>query len=94
VDFNKEFFSLDKLRVSSLLFEQDKTIVLVKTFSNQEDAMKYYRSFASDDKVMADWTAEQFQLIVISRPNYTQLYRKKELEGYIDFFNSFYLTTE
>ncbi|MFT7589515.1 MAG: tetratricopeptide (TPR) repeat protein, partial [Limisphaerales bacterium] len=47
VDFNKEFFSLDKLRVSSLLFEQDKTIVLVKTFSNQEDAMKYYRSFAS-----------------------------------------------
>ncbi len=90
-DFNREFFSMDNLRVSSLLFESDKTIILVKTFPNLDRAMKYYRDLDGDEDVFAGMKEEDFKLIAVSRTNYTSLYRKKDLDGYIDFFGQFYL---
>ena len=90
-DFNREFFSMDNLRVSSLLFESDKTIVLVKTFSNLDKAMKYYRDLRSEEEIMGNLPEEGYELIAVSRTNYTSLYRKKDLDGYIDFFKRFYL---
>ncbi len=91
-DFNREFYSLASLRVSSLLFESDKTIVLVKTFSNLDNAMKYFRDIRIDEKVLADMDESQYKIIAVSRNNYTNLYRKKDLDGYVDFFEKFYLT--
>jgi len=91
-DFNREFFSLENLRVSSLLFESDKTIILVKTFSNLDKAMKYYRDLKPDEKVFEGLEPAAYKIIAVSRNNYTALYRKKDLDGYVEFFEKFYLT--
>ncbi len=91
-DFNREFYSLANLRVSSLLFESDKTIILVKTFSNLDNAMKYYRDLRIDDKVFEGLDETQYKLIAVSRNNYTNLYRQKDLAGYVEFFEKFYLS--
>jgi hypothetical protein len=53
--------------------------------------MKYYRDLDGDEDVFAGMKAEDFKLIAVSRTNYTSLYRKKDLDGYIDFFGQFYL---
>lgn len=91
-DFNREYFSLDNLRVSSLLFESDKTIILVKTFSNLDKAMTYYRNLDGDEKVLEGLDESRYKIIAVSRNNYTNLYRKKDLDGYVEFFEKFYLT--
>ncbi len=91
-DFNRSYYSNDGLRVSSLLFESDKTIVLIKTFPNLDRAMKYFRDFNGDEDVFQDMDSEGYALIAVSRTNYTSLYRKKDLDGYIEFFEEFYLT--
>ncbi len=91
-DFNREYYSLAGLRVSSLLFESDKTIVLVKTFANLDEAMRYFQNLRGDANVFADMESEQYRLIAVSRTNYTNLYRKKDLDGYVAFFERFYLT--
>ncbi len=91
-DFNREFQSLANLRVSSLLFENDKTIILIKTFSNLDQAMRYFRDLRGNDTVFENLDETQYKLIAVSRNNYTNLYRKKDLDGYVDFFSRYYLT--
>lgn len=91
-DFNRSYYSNDGLRVSSLLFESNKTIILIKTFPNLDRAMKYYKDFNGDKDVFQDMDPDSYALIAVSRTNYTSLYRKKDLDGYIEFFGEFYLT--
>jgi tetratricopeptide (TPR) repeat protein len=93
-DYNRKFHSLENLRVSSLLFESDKTIILVKTFDDMENGMKYYQGLVGETDVYDGLGEDEYKLVVISRENYTQLYRKKDLQGYFDFFEDFYLTEE
>ena len=94
-DFNTKNFSLKKLRISSLLFGSDQTLVLIKTFENGEDAMEYYNFLSKDyDKVFNEMDLDGSSLFVVSKSNYVQLYKSKELEQYEAFFKENYQSEE
>ena len=90
-DFNTKNYNLKKLRISSLLFGNDLTLVLIKTFDASEDAMNYYRFLnQSFPTTFEGIDMEESSFFVVSKSNYVQLYKSKDLDTYVDFFNEFY----
>ncbi len=90
-DFNTKNYNLKKLRISSLLFGNDQTLVLIKTFDASEDAMNYYRFLnQSFSTTFEGIDMGESSFFVVSKSNYVQLYKSKDLDTYVDFFNEFY----
>jgi tetratricopeptide (TPR) repeat protein len=94
-NFNSKNFSLKKLRISSLLFGSDQTLVLIKTFTDAEDGLNYY-DFVNDsfDEVFDGIDMEGHEFFIISKANYVQLYKSKELDVYVSFFEQNYISAE
>ena len=84
-----------KLRVSSLLFGPEQTLILIKTFTDASDAMDYF-SFVENEyeEIFEDIDMNDTFFFVVSKSNYVQLYKSKEAETYIGFFEENYLTEE
>ncbi|HPE97260.1 MAG TPA: tetratricopeptide repeat protein [Chitinophagales bacterium] len=94
-DFNTTNYNVRKLRVSSLLFGPEQTLILIKTFTDASDAMDYF-SFVENEyeEIFEDIDMNDTFFFVVSKSNYVQLYKSKEAETYIGFFEENYLTEE
>jgi tetratricopeptide (TPR) repeat protein len=94
-DFNTANYSLKKLRISSLLFGSEQTLILVKTYTNAADGMEYYNFVEREfESIFQDINMDDSYFFIISKSNYVQLYKSKEADAYVGFFESNYLTQE
>ena len=91
-DFNKEFFNTKRLRVTSNLINRENEIVLIKSFSDQKGAMDYYTVFTGNRDVLIDVNSSGYKMFVIHSTNYIELFKNKDTEGYLEFFNDNYLS--
>ena len=90
--FNKTFFSLKKLVVSSFFIDNQYQMVTISKFSNSSDAMDYYNILIKDDTFKADIDKKVIEVYVMSANNYTTFYNKRdERSKYPAFFNSHYI---
>ena len=89
-DFNKAYFQTGALKISSNLLDKNNQVILVKTFNRIEDAQDYYRTFTGNEKELTDINKSGFTTILISKDNYVTLFKTKELEAYVAFFNNQY----
>jgi IS1 family transposase len=89
-DFNLEYFNTDNLRITNSFIDQDNQIVIVRTFNNEADAMRYYRGFLANDEILKDVNSGNFDKFVISTKNFTVLFRNKNLAVYNTFFEAKY----
>lgn len=91
-NFDKEFFSLKKLIVSSFLIDNQRQMVTISKFTNSEDAMDYYNIFIRNDNFKTDIDNGNIEIYAMSTANYTSFYNKRnEREYYPAFFNENYL---
>lgn len=92
-DYNKEFHSLERLKVNSIYLDLKTPLLVVKRFDNKADAMVYYNSVMNGtiEKVMGN-SLDNFKIIpmVISQDNYKTIVRKKSIDEYFDFFEETY----
>ncbi|MBC8045714.1 MAG: hypothetical protein H7Y00_02875 [Fimbriimonadaceae bacterium] len=93
-NFNGVNFSLMTLKVSSLLLGKEKTLVMVKSFKNVEEAMNYYNTIINDGDVTKNVITEELTYFVISKSNYIQFYKNKDVEMYELFFDENYFNEE
>jgi len=84
-DFNKKYFRLRKLRIKSLLLDNQRTIITVGNFNNQKDASTYYQALKSDEYVLSGVNKKDYELFPISTQNYPIMYRDKDIKGYLEF---------
>lgn len=89
--FNATSFSIENLKISSLLLGKENSIILVKSFVNIEKAMIYYFAVKDNPGVFTDLTKDAFVPMVISKSNYVQFFKVKDVEGYDVFFQESYL---
>ncbi|MFI5170861.1 MAG: tetratricopeptide repeat protein [Chitinophagales bacterium] len=89
--FNSTNFTTDNLKISSLLLGKDNSIIMVKSFPGVETAMTYYFTIKDNAAVFIDLTKEAFTPMVISKSNYVQFFKSKDIEGYETFFQDNYL---
>jgi tetratricopeptide (TPR) repeat protein len=89
-DFNKKYFSLVELTISNVLFDNNTHMISVKQFDSSEKAMEYYQSFKANKEMLKGITEKKVPYFVISYENFAAFYNSKNIEEYLEFFNSTY----
>jgi len=91
-DFNAKFFRNANLRSTNSFIDRDHQILIIRSFSNKDDAMDYYTTFKINDKILGDINnTPSYKKFVISTKNFTVLFRNKNTDVYQAFFESKYL---
>jgi len=93
-DYHREYHKLDRLRISNIFLgnsaEDRMPMLIVRSFKNRKDAMKYYSGAMSnrDAFIPKDTNYEVFP---VSLNNYREILRNKSIQGYRSFFENNYL---
>lgn len=82
-DFNKEFFSREKLNTSSKIYGDNKNVIAVKGFSEAE-AERYMKVFKDTRKHLLD--LNKSKIISISQQNMQILFETRKLADYELFY--------
>jgi len=91
-DFNNEFYASKRLKVTSNLIDRTTQVVLVKSFRNSEEGMGFYNLFTSNRESLIDINSSGYDMVLISNENYVELFKNKDLQGYVRFFTEHYLS--
>ena len=89
--FNNQYFQLDNLKLANLVFDpsNNHSLVLVRSFTTKEKAMKYYETALRNPK---DFLPEGilFEVFPITQKNYREVIKARSLDGYRTFFETNY----
>lgn len=88
VDFHREFFSRDNLKVSSKIYGSNQSIVLIDDFETEMKAINYVRIYKSTRKHLLD--LQKAKTIIISQENLRILFQTQKLKEYDDFYDEYY----
>ena len=89
-DFNSAYFGSQSLRVTANLIDRNHQIVLIKEFSRQDRGMEYHDVFISNREDLITLNSSGYDMFLISSENYVELFKSKDIEGYLAFFEEFY----
>jgi tetratricopeptide (TPR) repeat protein len=89
-DFNTENFASAALKVTNNLLDKNQHIILVKPFKGMALAQDYMGAFTGGSSKLADINSAGYTMFLISKQNYIALFKSKNLEGYLQFYNSNY----
>lgn len=87
VDFHREFFSRDKLKVNSKLYGK-QSVILVNDFETEANGSEYIRVFKKTRKYLLD--LQKAKILMITQENLKILYEKQNLAEYEKFYEEFY----
>jgi len=90
-DYNRKSHSVDKLDVSSLVFDSDWQMITVSKFNNAHRAMLYYNDIIQNEYVFPKAKRDEFKTMAISLENYPKFYKDKDVEKYFKLFEKEYL---
>lgn len=88
-DFNRKYFSLEKLNMTNLFLGDDeasrKALLILRRFNNQGSALNYYLT-ADKNKSELNLDQTPYEMFIIGLNNYRELLRIKNTNTYLDFF--------
>lgn len=90
-DFKKKSFDILNVRIKSLMLDNKRTIVSIGNFENKEEADRFYIALSNDEYVFSGLNPNDYDIVTISIGNYPIFYKEKDVEGYLLFFNEYYL---
>lgn len=88
-NYHSEFYSLQKLNISSVLLDEQTHMISVREFENAERAMDYYNKFINSDA--RGPFGSDFISFVIAAPNFPTFFKNKDIKGYQKRFKQAYL---
>jgi tetratricopeptide (TPR) repeat protein len=88
VDFQREFFSRERIKVTSKVFGNDGTIILISEFASEADASEYIRVYKKTRKHLLD--LQKAKIFMITNKNLKVLFEKQNLEVYENFYEEYY----
>lgn len=89
-DFNSQFYSTATFNIGQVGFEGDNQMITIKTFDDAKKAMGYYSTLRENSEVFKGISPDNYKVLVISSGNYSVFYNNKDIQKYLDFFNSTY----
>lgn len=87
-DFNREFFSKEKLKVSSKIFGSDQSVVLVDEFPDEMTAARYIRVFKQTRKYLLD--LQNAKIYMITNDNLKILFKDQNLSEFEKFYEEYF----
>jgi tetratricopeptide (TPR) repeat protein len=91
-DFNSSFFGDKGIKVTNSFINSDNQILILRSFNDKTDALDYYNTFVKNTTILKDINSQNFDRFVISTKNFTSLFKQKQVEEYMMFFEENYLT--
>lgn len=94
-EFNNEFFKLDNLKMSNLVFDPAKnhSLILIRSFATKEKSMEYYKAIERNKAKFLPANAK-FKAYPITQKNYREVIKARTLDTYQPFFQEFYLNSK
>jgi hypothetical protein len=65
--------------------------VLVKDFKRQDYSLDYYEVFTNNTGILQTINTSGYAMFVISTENYIELFKNKETDSYMSWFEKVYL---
>ncbi len=90
-DFNTEFYKSKELRVTANLIDRNFQILLIKSFVRQDFSLDYFEVFRNNDGILKTINTSGYRSFVISTENYVEMFKNKQLDSYINWFEKVYL---
>ena len=90
-DFNTEYYKSQELRVTANLIDRNFQIVLIKSFVRQDFSLDYFEVFNNNSDALKEINSSGYRNFVITTENYVELFKNKELDSYITWFEEVYL---
>ncbi|MEP6647006.1 MAG: tetratricopeptide repeat protein [Saprospiraceae bacterium] len=89
--FHNQYFQLDNLKMTNLVFDPSKnqSLVLVRSFNTKEKAMKYYDTAIRNPKDFMPANAI-YEVYPITQKNYREVIKARSLDAYKQFFEENY----
>lgn len=87
-DFNREFFPKGKVKVTSKLYGDNQSVILLQDFATENEAKEYVRKYKTTRKYLLD--LQNAKIIIITAKNMKILFETKELTQYETFFDEYY----
>lgn len=87
-DFHRDYFSRDKLKVSSKVYTEEKSIVLIDDFSDEAAASDYIRIYKRTRKYLLD--LQHADIYMISNENLKILMLKHNLIEFQEFYDEYF----
>jgi len=91
-NYNRKYHKLDRLKISSLVFDPKtgQSLILVRSFKNSTEAMKYYTNTLKHPNEFLPEGAD-FEVYPVSQFNYREIIKARSLESYKFFFEEQYV---
>lgn len=93
-DFNGSFFRNKDIKVTNSFINSENQIMILRSFADKAEALDYYNTFVNNNTVLKDINGKGYQRFVISTKNFTTLFKRKDVEQYMEFYQENYLSTE
>ncbi len=87
VDFNREFFSRERLRVDSKVYKNGG-IILIDQFDTESDASRYISAYKRTRKYLLD--LQNAKIMMVTNENLKVIFQKQNLEEYDNFYQEYY----
>ena len=91
-NYHAEYYRLDRLNVSDLLFDEHTHMITVREFPNKNKAMAYYKAFVEGD--VRGVFGDDYDVFVIAGPNFPTFFKNRDVEGYKKTFQEYYLNKQ
>ena len=91
-DFNTEFFSLDGLTIKNIMLNPLSQLVYVEKFENAAKAKAYFEAIKQKTEIFEGLTPEEYRHFIISAGNFNIYYKDKNIDKYLEFYNTNYAT--
>lgn len=89
--FNAKNFRGEKLKVSSVIYNDEYEMISIKNFENADKVMLYFTSLKAVKGALKKTIDKKYDMFPMSRANYPTFYQTKKLEAYKAFFQMNYM---
>jgi tetratricopeptide (TPR) repeat protein len=90
-DYNKQYFEIASLEISTMLLNKENQILIVKQFQNKEKAQNYLDGLINDNNYISRINLKTTDFYIISEKNFYFLLEDQSIKAYDDFFQKNYL---
>ena len=87
---NQESFKNLSLQAGNMSLTDNKGMIMVNEFKNKKEALGYMNQFNHKNDLKSEFPPDMVQEFVISKDNFQILYKTKDINSYVSFFEKHY----
>ncbi len=93
-DFNSKYFRSEQLKINSIIFKDEWQMITVGNFQDSGKSLNYLDAVTQNEYILSQIDGTDTKSMIISVDNYPILYREKNVNDYMNFFENIYLNPE